>query len=197
MSGKKTLLYFSGVVVFWLSILPGCSRQKTPFQLEKWRARTLDGSQVSFSNISSSLLILNFYSPTCQPCVEELPALEILYERARKKGATMFIVLEGNPASHGLSETANPEESYISIRNRMINDVNRYHITIPVAIIDPEFPVFGEKGLITGTPETLILKTAPLVPKYNFVGPIASAGKIDEMLKDERLIFILSRLDEL
>jgi len=165
--------------------------------METWSGRLLDGTPVRLGDVNSQILILNFYSPTCQPCIEELPALEILYETAKKKNASMYIVLEGNPLSHGLEERGNEEENYIEIRNRMQEDVMKYAISIPVLIIDARFPVFGEGGLITGTPETILLKTQPLVLKYNFVGPIASTGTLEEIKKDERLSFILARLNEL
>ena len=195
MTGKLISVYYLFIPVILISQLMHCNRQNSPFQMESWRARTIEGTEIKFSEINSPLLILNFYSPTCQPCIEELPALEILYSKASEKGASMFIVLEGRPESHGLEDSG--EDPYISIRNRMQEDIKRYNINIPVAVIYPEYPVFGEKGLITGTPETVILKTNPLVLKYNFVGPVASGRNLEEIMKDERLSYILSRLEEL
>ena len=72
----------SAALVLLLSVLAGCARPKTPFSLDEWTGRTLDGAEVRFSEVSEPALILNFYSPTCQPCIEELPALEILYKKA-------------------------------------------------------------------------------------------------------------------
>jgi thiol-disulfide isomerase/thioredoxin len=142
-------------------------------------------------------LLLNFYSPTCIPCIEELPALHILYQRARERGIPFYIVVEGNPESHGLPSAVTDEEAYRSIRDRLMQDVKRYNIAIPMAVIDGGITVMGGGGLITGTPETIILSTNPLTLRYNFVGPVSSTHNPDEMERDSRFQFILNRLESL
>jgi len=142
--------------------------------------------------------VINFYSPTCQPCIEELPALEILHRELKKKGIPFYIVVEGNPESHGLPRVASKQELFRSIRERLKKDIGKYDISIPMVVLDPSIPVVGEGGIITGTPETLLLATHPITIRYNFVGPVASrSGSEEEILSDSKFEFVLQRIRSL
>ncbi len=50
-------------------------------------AYDLDGNLVSFSDLAGAKLVLvNFWEPWCQPCVSEMPDLELLYEDYKDAG---------------------------------------------------------------------------------------------------------------
>ena len=50
-------------------------------------AYDLDGNLVSFNDLAGAkLIMINFWEPWCQPCVEEMPDLELLYEDYRDAG---------------------------------------------------------------------------------------------------------------
>lgn len=187
------------IILILMSIIGffDCSRPSVPFGLNGWTGRLIGGEVIQFSAVEKPALVLNFYSPTCQPCLEELPALEELYREVTKRGFAMYIAVEGNPESHGLAAGATDEETFRIIEERLIQDIKKYNITIPLIIIDRQFSVTGEKGLITGTPETLFLKTKPITLRFNFIGPVASVKNIKDLKNDNKFQFILSRLEEL
>ena len=50
-------------------------------------AYDLDGNLVSFNDLAGAkLIMINFWEPWCQPCVEEMPDLELLYEDYKDAG---------------------------------------------------------------------------------------------------------------
>ncbi|MBL8019199.1 MAG: TlpA family protein disulfide reductase [Leptospirales bacterium] len=189
---KKTLL----LVPFLLG-LAVCRPQEAPnFGVDRWAGRLLDGTAVRFADTKAAHLVINFYSPTCEPCIQEIPALELLSEEAKRRNIPMYMALEGNPASHGLNlpAGASMEDSFDAIRNRMLEDIQKYSIRLPVLIMDPEFKIDPRNGTVTGTPETLVFSMNPMMLRYNFIGPISVSNKADRILRESRYQFVLEKL---
>ncbi len=179
--------------------IAGCSNfSLTPLGAEKWNGRTLQGEVVEFSEKEEPVIVINFYSPTCQPCIEEIPAINQLYLDLKKNGIPLYLAVEGWPESSGVE--VNPKASAEEVRNaiagRVEKDVERYAIQVPVVIMDPSFRIEPGRGLITGTPETVILKTKPLRLKYNFIGPIATVESSAELATDARYRYTLDKVME-
>ena len=49
----------------------------------EWRLRTLDSSEVSFSEFAGKVIFLNLWGTWCEPCVWEMPYLQDLYDSLR------------------------------------------------------------------------------------------------------------------
>lgn len=182
-------------LVWFLLILASCRpEERSNFGVEAWSGRLLDGTVVKFSDLPAKHVLINFYSPTCQPCIAELPALELLQKEAAKRGIPFYVALEPSAGAHGLTATGSVESTFEVIRNRMLEDVQKYRITIPVMIMDPPFQIEPGSSTVTGTPETLVLSTKPLVLKYNFIGPVSMSHRPQEIERETRYRFVLERL---
>ncbi len=46
----------------------------------------VDGSALSLSDLRGRVVVVNFWSPTCQPCEEEIPDLQLVWEEYRRTG---------------------------------------------------------------------------------------------------------------
>lgn len=167
---------------------------RSNFDVGGWAGRTLDGKPLRLTEISARTVLLNFYSPTCQPCIEELPALELLKKEADRRSIPFYIALEPAPGAHGLTAAGSAESNFELVRNRMLEDVRKFRLTIPVLIMDEPFHIEPGSTTITGTPETVILATNPLQLKYNFIGPISMSEKPDQIAAETRYRFVLERL---
>lgn len=71
---------------FWGSVLVGAIHAATPdmsatFQAPVYTLKRLDGGTVPASALRGKTVVLAFWATWCEPCREELPALEKLYTR--------------------------------------------------------------------------------------------------------------------
>ncbi len=189
---KSLLLSIIVILMTMISCAPG---EKSRFGVENWKGETLDGKPVSFSSIDSARFVVNFYSPTCQPCIEEIPALNVYARELKKSGIPVYMAVESWPESNGLSlSDSDPRERIMTaVKERIAKDVKKYNIEVPIVIMDEDFKITPGYGLITGTPETLVFDTNPLVLRFNFIGPISTATEEEDLSKDSRLIFALKK----
>jgi thiol-disulfide isomerase/thioredoxin len=57
----------------------------------------LTGARHDLANSSGRVVLVHFFATWCEPCREELPALQRLLERSRDSGLTIFAVSVGEP----------------------------------------------------------------------------------------------------
>ena len=193
---RQALLVFS-LCLFCVTSLV-CGSRDRPGQAPAWSARALDGSPVDL-NATPGPLVLNVYSPTCFPCIQELPALERLYRESQRLGGSMYLVVENDPLAAGLEPDyyGDPDERSEQVRDRLRIDIERFGIEIPVLILGDEFRVGREGSLVTATPETLFFSGSPKRLHYNFVGPLSVREDPAGLTDDTRLQFALRLIDRL
>jgi thiol-disulfide isomerase/thioredoxin len=96
----------------------------------------IDGSGLgSLSEHAGKVVLINFWASWCAPCVEELPALQRLYEQLGPKG---FVVL-------GVDDHA---ESLLQFKSR-------FGLSFPI-VVDEQGGIKG-KYRISGVPESFIV----------------------------------------
>ncbi len=59
----------------------------------------LDGKRVSSASLRGRVVVLNFWTKTCRPCLEEMPALNDLAEIVRREGLAVDVVTISTDAS--------------------------------------------------------------------------------------------------
>ncbi len=162
--------------------------------------RDLEGNKWNLNNINKTVIIINFYSPTCPPCIEELPALHMIYQEAKRLNYEMFLAIEPDLEKNlpvvpeNYKNQPYNEEIYLFLRNVIIQEIKRRNISIPVYIFEPPFRIDKDQ-IITGTPETLIFTTQPLRLRYNFIGPIATTENIEDLKWNTRYQFFIQMLN--
>ncbi len=50
----------------------------------------IDGQQVRLSDFKGKVVLLNFWATWCAPCLEEMPDMQLLWEKSREEG---FVIL--------------------------------------------------------------------------------------------------------
>ena len=81
------------------------------------------------------------------------------------------------------------EDVYPEAMRVMKEEVKNRNIELPVLIMKPPFKVTPGEGLITGTPETLLFKTNPLILYYNFIGSISEQESLEVLKNDLKVKF--------
>lgn len=160
------------------------------FDVGSWQGTVLgSGQKVRFADVRSHKLVLNVYSPTCQPCIEEIPALNLAAGKLASQKIPFYMVVDARPELHGL-----PKDAPRSVLEaRLEQDRVRYKIALPIVLMDGPL-VSPRTGVVTGNPETMIFDMDPLRLRYNFIGPISTAKSNATLEADPRLAFFLKQI---
>ncbi|MGH7552840.1 MAG: peroxiredoxin family protein [Longimicrobiales bacterium] len=89
--GSAALLIGTFLVLGWISrgrFSPVDAGSAAP----PYRAATLTGDTVMLSDYAGKVVLLNVWATWCKPCVQEMPALQRLYERLGSRGLEVVAV---------------------------------------------------------------------------------------------------------
>jgi cytochrome c biogenesis protein CcmG/thiol:disulfide interchange protein DsbE len=112
---------------------------------------TLDGSSLSLSELRGQVTVLNFWSPECVPCEEEIPDLQTVWEEYRSRGVAFLGV------------------SFPELEAAVQDMITDLGVTYPNAL-DLVAPV---EYKITGIPETFVIGPQGRVA-YVHIGPVTA-----------------------
>ncbi len=124
----------------------------------------MQGSTITIpDDVAGKVAIIHFWADTCGSCREEMPAIESLYNRYKKKGLVVLAINVGQTKMH------------------IKEFVDSLHLTYPV--------LYGDSMAVTqyqvvGLPRTFILDRSGKI-KYKIIGEAT-----EEMLK-KLLLFVL------
>ncbi|HYK64664.1 MAG TPA: redoxin domain-containing protein [Patescibacteria group bacterium] len=124
-------------------ITPGSGESEPPVaagsQAANFTLEKLDGTTVSLTSLRGKVVFLNVWATWCEPCREEMPSMETLYDDL--KGNKDFVMLAVSQDTKGRAAVA----PYVAR--------NGYRFTI---LLDPENKI-GESYDVSGVPETFII----------------------------------------
>lgn len=127
------------------------SRSRGTFAAPDFAVPDLQGGTVRLSDLRGKVVFLNLWATWCEPCRQEMPAMEMLYREFAHQDFTMLAV----------SEDSNGAEAVRPF-------VAEFGFTFPVGL-SPDGAV-GKKYGITGYPETYLIDKSGQVVAH-FVGP--------------------------
>jgi len=112
----------------------------------------LDGKMVSLSDYKGKVVLVNIWATWCPPCVDEMPSMEKLYQKFKRKNFEILAVSIDEP---GLKAVA--------------PFMKKSSLTFP-ALIDSEGTIKTVYG-ITGIPESFIIDKQGILIK-KIIGPV-------------------------
>jgi cytochrome c biogenesis protein CcmG, thiol:disulfide interchange protein DsbE len=78
--------------------------------------QTVDGQNVKLSDLKGKVVVVNFWATWCEPCRQEMPAIEKAYEHYKDQGLVVLGV--------------NLKENNVSVKGFAEN----YHLTFPIVM---------------------------------------------------------------
>ncbi len=127
-------------VVAVLAVATGCQRggalvgQPAP----EFSLADLEGNAVRLANLKGKVVFVNVWATWCEPCRQEMPAMQALYQELKGRDFEMLAV--------------NSDQSE---RDAVRRFVETYRLSFPV-LPDPDLQVAG-RYRVTGYPETFVI----------------------------------------
>lgn len=148
-SGLK-ILFLAWVTAFMLAT-PSFAGENVPDDAPQFSLPSLDGRELRLNDYQGKHLLVNFWATWCGPCKVEMPSLELLYQKFKKRNFAMIAV------SNDIFG-AQVVKPYIQAQN----------FTFPVAL-DPKLKVSNQFG-VTSLPTTFLID-----PKGKIIGVLNGA----------------------
>lgn len=173
-----TTILILGAVWTVISRAPGLSSQqaapppnpKTGFAAPDFMLGTLDGGQLTLSQLQGHPVVLNLWASWCLPCRKEMPAIEKAYERYKDQG---LIVV-------GLNMTS--QDSVSDVRAF----VEQLGLTFPI-VLDRDGAV-SERYQLLGLPSTFFIDRKGIIRSVVVGGPMSEAtiqSNIEDLLQEK------------
>jgi cytochrome c biogenesis protein CcmG/thiol:disulfide interchange protein DsbE len=124
-------------VVFGLQLLRQNQSQPTSGRAPDFTFTTLEGQEITLSDLRGNVVVINFWASWCGPCRDEAPALESIWRKYRDQNVIVLGV--------AYTDTERGARGFIA----------EYDQTYPNGL-DPETRI-SEKYHITGVPETFVV----------------------------------------
>ena len=117
---------------------------------------TSAGETITLSDLRGQTVIINFWATWCPPCLEEMPAIQEIYDAYRDEGLVVLAINQDEPA------------------DRVIRFAEQHRLTFPL-LLDPEFGVTDryQVGLL---PSTFFVDRSGIVHEVIYGGPLTRAA---------------------
>lgn len=129
---------------------------------------TLEGGQLTLSQMKGHPVILNLWATWCYPCRQEMPAIEKVYQRYKEAGLVVI----------GLNLTLQDSEAAVKAF------VEELGLTFPI-VLDRDGPVIARYQLI-GLPSTFFIDQSGIIQSAVVGGPMSEASiqsKVEGLLQ--------------
>jgi thiol-disulfide isomerase/thioredoxin len=94
-----------------------------PYDAPDFTLNNLDGAPVSLDDFKGKVVLVNFWATWCEPCKEETPDLQAVYEKLKDQGLVIVGV-----------DLYNAERSQNVSLQEVRQFANRYGVTYPIVL---------------------------------------------------------------
>ena len=98
--GYFVKLVIAVILVLGIVILPACTPTQSNSMIGNpgpfFQLKGSDGSYLSSQSLSGKTILINFWSTTCPPCVEEMPYFQKLQDSWSRRNDAMLVMIDLN-----------------------------------------------------------------------------------------------------
>jgi cytochrome c biogenesis protein CcmG/thiol:disulfide interchange protein DsbE len=156
--------FLIATVVFIIFLGVSLSRvgqtQPTSGPAPDFTLRTFEGDAFSLADQRGKVVIINFWASWCEPCRDEAPILQDVWERYRDRGVAMVGV------------------AYLDVERDSLAYIEEFGLTYPHGLDVGK--AISDQYKIQGVPETFIVDQEGNIVKL-YIGPVVE-GQLDAIL---------------
>ena len=159
-------LVLAAVSMFFLLSCSGSDKQslKVGSSAPDFTLKTISGEDLSLSSFKGEPVVLNFWATWCEPCKDEMPHFQQVYDRYSKTDGLNVIAVNMN-------ETADKASAFFS----------EYKLTFPSLIDVNQSVTVGKYGIL-GLPTTYFIDAKGII-RYVKIGPILTEAELATRLE--------------
>jgi hypothetical protein len=201
-TGNKGLLmkfsYYSTILVIALFFhtFTNCLSQDTnQMGSRDWKGIFLEtGESISLADLPHSVIALNVYAPNCIPCWKEIDVLNRINARLSKdENFGIYMIVDPQLVAESVEGFSDGGDFMKYATEIMKREHKERNIQMKIILMEPPFRV-SNASFVTGTPETILVRTNPWNIYYNFIGAISDEKEISKIDNDPKVKFFFSSL---
>jgi len=94
---RQILLVAGLALTAALFITPSVEAKDGRSALQNFKAKDLNGKKVELAKLKGKVVLINFWATWCAPCLQEMPHLDKMYKKYKKKGFVVLSVATDGP----------------------------------------------------------------------------------------------------
>lgn len=158
---KLVAIVIIGAILLWVSLIQPMLHKS---DVTTTSIPLVDGKTLAITALRGKVVVLNFWSPDCPPCIRELPDLERLYQTYRMQGLVVVgIATPGSSRSKSLASAA------------------MAHVTYPLAVDQSGTLTRAVGGIMVTPTQVIIDREGRVIDKYQ--GVVSEQEPMDEILR--------------
>ena len=84
-------------VAFAILLTPSVEAKDGRSQIQNFKVKDLNGKKVELNKLKGKVVLINFWATWCAPCLQEMPHLDRMYKKYKKKGFVVLSVATDGP----------------------------------------------------------------------------------------------------
>ena len=158
---KVAIIAMIGAFLLWISLIKPMLHKS---DVATATIPLVNGKTLDITALRGKVVVLNFWSPDCPPCIQELPDLERLYQTYRARG--LVVVGIATPGSS---------------RSRSLAAAAMAHVTYPLSVDQSGTLTRAVGGIMVTPTQVIIDREGRVIDKYQ--GVVSGEEPMDEILQ--------------
>jgi len=174
-SAMMLLVTIMSIFWIWLSAVPASATTgglipspREGFLAPDFTLDTLDGSQITLSDLRGKVVVVNLWTSWCPPCRAEMPAIEAVYQANKERGMEVLAV----------------NSTYQDSEANAADFVQGLGLTFPILL--------DRNGMVSNRYQLRALPTTYFIDRQGIIRSVVPGGPMSESLIQSKVADLLA-----